>query len=228
MQTTEQTVLLSYVNIVCTPFSIAGCFYMISAYFKSCSRSYSSKLVFCLALSDFLLSICDLVAIFDPNNQNCTIIGFLRIAGIYSNMLWTTQILTVLYIQFVLEYAGVDRLFPYLVVANILGSLAPNLVTLYDMNFGGELSFGNMDGQCFITPDSALLYVLIIPFGILLMLSCYLTLKVFLVFKSLSTNLGNIEYKQLFSYPAVLVMLNVPISVDYATKSQYFPLTFAC
>jgi hypothetical protein len=29
-------------------------------------------------------------------------------------------------------------------------------------------------------------------------------------------------------YPAVLVLLNVPISVDYATKSQYFPLTLAC
>jgi hypothetical protein len=29
-------------------------------------------------------------------------------------------------------------------------------------------------------------------------------------------------------YPAVLVLLDVPISVDYATKSQYFPLTLAC
>lgn len=40
--------------------------------------------------------------------------------------------------------------------------------------------------------------------------------------------MGNIEYKSLFMYPAVLVLLNVPMSVNYATKSQYFPLTFGC
>jgi len=40
--------------------------------------------------------------------------------------------------------------------------------------------------------------------------------------------MGNVDYKSLFIYPAVLVMLNVPISIDYATNKQYFPLTFAC
>lgn len=65
MQISEQAELLSYVNIVCTPFSIAGAFYMIYSYFKSCTKSFSSKLVFCLALSDLLLSICDVIDIFD-------------------------------------------------------------------------------------------------------------------------------------------------------------------
>jgi hypothetical protein len=39
-----------------------------------------------------------------------------------------------------LEFAGVERLFPYLVISNILGSLALDLVTLYHQSFGGELS----------------------------------------------------------------------------------------
>jgi len=60
-----------------------------------------------------------------------------------------------LFDQFVLEFAGVERLFPYLVIANILGSLAPNLVTLYQQNFGGELSFEDYNGECFIYPPSS-------------------------------------------------------------------------
>lgn len=143
-------------------------------------------------------------------------------------MLWMTQILSVLFVQFVMEYAGVDRLFPYLVISNLLGSLTPNLVTLYEQDNNGELQYGDVNGQCFISPPSAYVWVLIVPFGTLLTLSCFLTAKVYTVFKNLETTLGNIEYKQLFMYPAVLVLLNVPISVDYATKSQYFLLTFAC
>lgn len=132
MQTGEQSQLMSYTNLICTPFSLAGAFYMIHSYFKTFTKSFSSRLVFCLALSDLLLSICDSIEIFEPiTSQNCTVIGFLRIFGIYSNMLWTTQILTVLFVQFVLEFAGVDRIFPYLVASNIFGSLAPNLITLY-------------------------------------------------------------------------------------------------
>jgi len=41
-------------------------------------------------LSDMLLSIVDLLKIFDPNDENCTIVGFLCVTGIYSNMLWIT------------------------------------------------------------------------------------------------------------------------------------------
>jgi len=104
------------------------------------------------------------------------------------------------------------------VASNILGSLAPNLVTLYQQNFGGELQFANVDGDCFISPPSSYVWVLIVPFGALLTLSCFLTLKVYLVFKNLETSMGNIDYKSLFMYPAVLVLLNVPISVDYATN----------
>lgn len=144
---------MSYANVVCTPFSLAGALYMIRSYFKTSPKSFSSRLVFCLALSDLLLSICDVIDIFQPAaTQNCTVVGFLRIFGIYSNMLWTTQILTVLFVQFVLEFAGVDRLFPYLVTSNIIASLAPNLVALYQQNFGGELQFADVDGDCFISP----------------------------------------------------------------------------
>jgi len=202
---------------------------MIHSYFKDYTRSFSSRLIFCLALSDLLLTICDMIDVFEPiNSQNCTIVGFMRIMGIYSNMLWITMILSVLFVQFVLEFAGVDRLFSYLVITNILGSLAPNLVTLYSQNFGGELQFQQINGECFISPPSEFTWVLIIPFGTLLTVSCFLTLKVYLVFRNLETSLGNIEYKQLFSYPAVLVLLNVPISVNYAMmKSPNFWLTFA-
>lgn len=228
MQVTEQTELVNYVNIVCTPFSLAGAFYMIYSYFQSCARSFSSKLVLCLALSDLILSIVDVIEIISPNDQNCNVLGFIRVAGIYSNMLWTTQILTVLYLQFVLEYAGVNRLFPYLVMSNIILSLAPNILAMYDMTFGGELYFAEVNGECFIQPQSAYLYVLIIPFAVLLTMSVIMTVKVYLVFKAIATSLGNIEYKSLFMYPAVLVMLDVPISVDYATNHQIFWLTFCC
>jgi hypothetical protein len=228
MQATEQTELINYVNIVCTPFSLAGAFYMIHSYFQSCARSFSSKLILCLALSDLILSIVDVIEIIYPNDQNCTVLGFIRVAGIYSNMLWTTQILTVLYIQFVLEYTGVDRLFPYLVISNIMLSLAPNILTLYDMNFSGELYFAEVNGECFIQPQSSYLYVLIIPFAVLLIMCVIMTVKVYLVFKAIATSLGNIEYKSLFMYPAVLVMLDVPISVDYATNHQIFWLTICC
>lgn len=122
--------------------------------------------------------------------------GFLRIVGIYSNMIWITQILSVLFVQFALGYAGVHRLFPYLVVSNILCSLTPSIITLIEQNFNvGELSFGISNGECFIGPQSALLYVLEIPFGILLTLSCFFTIKVYSVFRSMATNVGNIEYK---------------------------------
>jgi len=85
---------------------------MIHSYFKDYTRSFSSRLIFCLALSDLLLTICDMIDVFEPiNSQNCTIVGFMRIMGIYSNMLWITMILSVLFVQFVLEFAGVDRLF---------------------------------------------------------------------------------------------------------------------
>jgi len=228
MQVNEQTELVNYVNIVCTPFSLAGAFYMIYSNFQSCARSFSSKLVLCLALSDLILSIVDVIEIIAPNDQNCNVLGFLRVAGIYSNMLWTTQILTVLYLQFVLEYAGVNRLLPYLVVSNIMLSLAPNILALYDMNFGGELYFAEVNGECFIQPQSAYMYVLIIPFAVLLTMCVIMTVKVYLVFKAIATSLGNIEYKSLFMYPAVLVMLDVPISVDYATNHQILWLTVCC
>jgi len=228
MQATEQTELVNYINIVCTPFSLAGAFYMIYSYFQSCGRSFSSKLILCLALSDLILSIVDVIEIISPNDQNCTVLGFIRVAGIYSNMLWTTQILTVLYVQFVLEYTGVDRLFPYLVISNIMLSLAPSILTLYDMNFGGELYFAEVNGECFIQPQSSYLYVLIIPFAVLLIMCVIMTVKVYLVFKAIATSLGNIEYKSLFMYPAVLVMLDVPISVDYATNHQILWLTLCC
>jgi hypothetical protein len=196
METVLQAKLISYINLICTPFSFAGSFYMIHSYFKSCTKSFSSRLVFCLALSDLLLSTCDLIDVIEPaSTQNCTIVGFLRIFGIYSNMLWTTQILSVLFVQFVLEFAGVERLFPYLVMSNILGSLAPNLVTLYQQNFGGELSFQDNNGECFIYPPSSYAWVLIIPFGTLMTVSCVLTIKVYFVFRNLETSMGNIEYK---------------------------------
>jgi len=228
MQASEQIEVVNYVNLICTPFSLGGAFYMIYTYLQTCTKSFSSKLVFCLALSDLLLSIVDVLEIINPNNSNCTVLGFLRVAGIYSNMLWTTQILSVLFIQFVLEYAGVDRLFPYLVISNIMISLAPNIVTLFDMNYSGELYFASVNGECFIQPQSSYMYVLIIPFAVLLTMCIVMTVKVYLVFKSIATTLGNIEYKSLFMYPAVLVMLDVPISVDYATNHQVFWLTLIC
>jgi hypothetical protein len=126
------------------------------------------------------------------------------------------------------EFAGVDRTYPYLIASNILLSLAPNLLTLYDMNFGGELYFTSTSGECFIGPQSSYLFLLIIPFSILLTASIYMTIKVFLVFKEMATTLGNIEYKSLFMYPAVFVLLDVPMSVDYAMQHQYFWLTAAC
>jgi len=127
-----------------------------------------------------------------------------------------------------MEYAGVDRIFPYLVISNIMISLAPNILTVYDMNFGGELYFGLTNGECFIQPQSSYMYVLIIPFAVLLTMCIIMTVKVYIVFKEIATSLGNIEYKSLFMYPAVLVMLDVPISVDYATNHTYFWLTLCC
>lgn len=96
------------------------------------------------------------------------------------------------------------------------------------MNYSGELYFASVNGECFIQPQSSYMYVLIIPFAVLLTMCIVMTVKVYLVFKSIATTLGNIEYKSLFMYPAVLVMLDVPISVDYATNHQVFWLTFIC
>lgn len=79
-----------YINMFCTPFSIAGALYMIYSFCQARTKNFTSKLVFCLALSDMLISLVDLLEIFDPNDENCTVIGFLRVTGIYSNMLWTT------------------------------------------------------------------------------------------------------------------------------------------
>jgi hypothetical protein len=126
------------------------------------------------------------------------------------------------------EFAGVDKTYPYLVASNILLSLAPNVLTLYDMNYGGTLYFASNTGECFIGPQSSFVFILIIPFSILLMLSIFMTIKVYLVFKEMATSLGNIEYKSLFMYPAVFVLLDVPMSVDYAMQHQYFWLTAAC
>lgn len=64
MQTSEETQLMNYANLVCTPFSLVGAIYMIQSYFKPFAKSFSSKLVFCLALSDLLLSVCDGIDIF--------------------------------------------------------------------------------------------------------------------------------------------------------------------
>lgn len=55
-----------------------------------------------------------------------------------------------------------------------------------------------------------------------------MTIRVYMVFKQMATSLGNIEYKSLFMYPAVFVLLDVPMSVDYALQHQYFWLTAAC
>jgi len=114
------------------------------------------------------------------------------------------------------EFAGVERTYPYLVASNILLSLAPNVLTLYEMNFGGDLYFASMNGECFIGPQSSFIWILIIPFSVLLMSSIWMTIRVYIVLKNMATSLGNIEYKSLFMYPAILVLLDVPISVDYA------------
>lgn len=226
---TSQDWTIYYINIICTPFSLAGCFYMIYSYFKSQSKNFTSKLVFCLAISDLLLTVVDLLEIFYPAAvSDCTVLGFLRVAGIYSNLLWTTQILAVLYFQFVWEFAGVERTYPYLVASNILISLTPNVLTLYDQTYGGTLFFTNANGECFVGPQSSYMAILILPFAVLLTTCIYMTIKVYIVFKELETTLGNIEYKSLFMYPAVFVILDVPISVNYALKSQYFWLTAAC
>lgn len=225
---TSQDVTIFYINLICTPFSLAGCFYMIYSYFTSPTKNFTNKLVFCLALSDLLLTVVDLLEIFYPAaTSDCTVIGFLRVSGIYSNLLWTTQILAVLYFQFVWEFAGVERTYPYLVASNILISITPNVITLYDQTYGGELYFTDLNGECFIAPQQAYMAVLIIPFAVLLTACIYMTIKVYLVFKELETTLGNIEYKSLFMYPAVFVILDVPISINYALKSQFFPLTAA-
>lgn len=228
MQTPEQEQIVLYINMICTPFSLAGVIYMIYSYFKGSTKNFTSKLVFCLALSDLLITLVDLLEIFYPTAENCTVIGFLRVTGIYSNMLWTTQILAVLYVQFVWEFAGVDKTYPYLVASNILLSLAPNVLTLYDMNFGGTLYFTNNAGECFIGPQSSFMFILIIPFSILLTMSIFMTIRVYLVFKEMATSLGNIEYKSLFMYPAIFVLLDVPMSVDYAMQHQFFWLTAGC
>jgi len=222
---TNESQIINLINIVCTPFSLLGAFYMIIAYFKSCSRSFSSRLVFCLAISDLLLSIVSLLEIISPNDENCTVLGFLRVSGIYSNMLWTTQVLFVLYIQFVHEYAGVQKTFPYIVASNIILSITPCALTVYDMYFDGPLSFQSVDGECFISPQTSYVYVLIIPFAVLLTFCCYMTIKVWLVFKEQTTTLANVDYKTLFMYPAVLFLLDVPISVDYAINHQFLPLS---
>jgi len=90
METAEQAEIVLYINMICTPFSLAGVFYMIYSYFKANGKNFTNKLVFCLALSDLLITVVDLLEIFYPNTENCTVIGFLRVTGIYSNMLWTT------------------------------------------------------------------------------------------------------------------------------------------
>jgi len=61
-------------NLICTPFSFAGSFYMIHSYFKSCTKSFSSRLVFLFGpqrSSSFNIE--------SASSQNCTIIGFLQI-----------------------------------------------------------------------------------------------------------------------------------------------------
>ena len=55
--------------MICTPFSIAGALYMIYSYFQASTKNFTSKLVFCLALSDMLITLVDLMEIFDPYNQ---------------------------------------------------------------------------------------------------------------------------------------------------------------
>jgi hypothetical protein len=127
-----------------------------------------------------------------------------------------------------MEFTGVPRLFPYLVASNILLSLAPNLLTVYDINFGGELYYGNGPGGCFLQPASGMLYLVIIPFAVLMFLCIFMTVKVYVVFKNLATNVGNIEYKALLMFPAVLILLDVPIDVDYATNHGIVWLNLTC
>jgi hypothetical protein len=136
--------------------------------------------------------------------------------------------LLVLYLQFVHEYTGVHKTFPYLVASNIILSLTPGTITLYDIYFGGPLNFSDLGGECFIVPQSYYIYILSIPCGTLLMLSCYMTIKVYLVFKDQLTTLANVDYKTLFTYPAVLFLLDVPISIDDALNHPFLPLTIAC
>lgn len=231
--TAQQYQITNLIDIVCTPFSLIGVFYMIHSYFKSCAKSFSSRLVFCLALSDLLLTIVSLLEIITPSgpNDNCYVLGFLRVTGIYSNMLWTTQILLVLYLQFVHEYLGVHKTFPYIVASNIILSITPSSLALYNEYFyqeNGPLYFQSSNGECFIAPQSSYMEVLIIPFAVLLTLCIYMTIRVYIVFKEMATTIGNIDYKTLFMYPAVLVLLDVPISIDYSTNHQCLPLTYCC
>lgn len=66
METAEQAQIIFYINVICTPFSLAGVIYMIYSYFNASSKNFTSKLVFCLALSDLLITLVDLLEIFDP------------------------------------------------------------------------------------------------------------------------------------------------------------------
>jgi hypothetical protein len=52
--------------MICTPFSLAGVLYMIYSYFRTSAKNFTGKLVLCLALSDMLLSVVDLLEIFNP------------------------------------------------------------------------------------------------------------------------------------------------------------------
>lgn len=222
---------INIINIVCTPFSLMGCVYLLYYNFRSFKFSFSSKLVFCLAISDLLLTLVDVMEIFNLGGQNCVFQGFIRMTGIYSNMLWTAEILMVLYFQFVHEFAGIHRTFPYLVAANIVVSFGPCTAALiYQFMDGtnGPIYFTSTNGECFIAPETIYPYVLIIPFAIILTLCFYMTIRVYMVIKEQHTTLANVDYKTLFFYPAVLFLFDVPISIDFITKHQFSYLTLFC
>lgn len=208
--------LIDITDYICLPLSTLGSLYMIHAFVTNPRKSFPAKLIVSLAISNLVLSLINFMDLITKDSMLCNLQGFVRSIGIYSQMIWATEILAILYLQFIWRVPQLENHFWGLVVFNVMISSLPSIVTAISQAKGGNLFFGSTQGSCNIMPLEDYVYLMVIPFAILVLLSCFMTLKVYYVLKSLDINFMNLEYKNLFAFPAILVVLYVPTFIDFA------------
>lgn len=144
-----------YVLFVSTILSTLGCLLIILTYalYKDI-RSTSRHIIFCISISDLIVSISNLSAdvfIEPPMIEGCIIQSFIGSIFLLSSFLWTLSLAIFLYISLVMEKpsTAIAMVHPWFHLVCWLLPLVINLVALVTGNLGNGEDFA-VAGWCWI------------------------------------------------------------------------------
>lgn len=211
--TQEQQDVLVAVNLSCTFLSFLGEFYLFYIFFfRPAIRSFSFKLIISLTLADFIYSVANLLSIFRYNQISCNIEGYLRNVGLLQCAIWVPAILLITRKQSKNFDPRFSRHYSKFVIFIWTFSLIPSTVVAISDFLGLGFYFSIQTVFCVLQPDAVILYAGDLPLVICMIISLILAIDISFILKR--QRKGNEEYRSLFIYPLIMMILYIPSVFD--------------